>query len=382
MDDDKLRESLTELYEQMVSVQDFQDELDVAVLSNVTQIRIVQELLKGRRTVARLVEEFYGLRKGDPEFSTHYSRVRKEIEDLESRAMVSRKMFGRDKPYSLTQIGMESLTKLRGSPGPSILALPDALTYAAALILGSICAAVILTGVNTGAPITLLVFVFVFVGGSAFSRLFLALGRVRPLSMPGETEQDVKVGRGGEIVKIGKPENELVTGTGRWGRMSMTTKIIGFGVLFGAIFLALGSVTLLGVAEGEGPTYLGIPSEKDVEIPSDGERLWLKDMTIDELQDEFRLTDQETSQLATMVEERDRLQSQVDEKLEGIREIVGPGIHELDAEELKKEHDLTDDETSRLEVFIEEWIQVAEELRYNTEEIMEYLASIGVIRAR
>ena len=381
MDDDKLRASLAELYQQMVSVQDSQNELEVSVLSNVTQVRIVQELLKGRRTVARLVEEFYGLRKGDPEFSTHYSRVRKEIEDLESLAIVSRKMFGRDKPYSLTQIGMESLTKLKGSPSPSILALPDALTYAAALILGSICATVIMTGMNTGTPVTLLAFVFVFVGGSAFSRLSRALGRIRPLSMPEETGQDLKVGGGGETMKIGKPEKKLDTGASRWVRMSMTAKIIGFGILFGAIFLALGSITLLGVAEGEGPTYLGIPSG-DVDIPSDGERIRFTDMTIDELKAEFRLTDQETSHLAILVEERDKLQSQVDEKLEGIRELVGPGVHKLDAEKLKKEYDLTDDETSRLEVLIEEWIRLAEELRYSTEQMMDYLASIGVIRAR
>jgi hypothetical protein len=382
MGDDKLRESLAGLYRQMVSVRDIQNELDVAVLSNVTQVRIVQELLKGRRTVARLVEEFYGLRKGDPEFSTHYSRVRKELEDLESRAMVSRRMFGRDKPYSLTQIGMERLTRLRGSPSPRILALPDALTYAAALILGAICAAVIMTGVNAGTPITLLAFVFVFVGGSAFSRLSRALGRVRPLSMPGETERDPKAGRGGETMEIGKPEKELVTGASRWGRMSMTTKIIGFGVLFGAIFLALGSVTLLGVAEGEGPSYLGIPSEKDVEIPSRGERFLFSSMTIDELRDEFRLTEEETSQLAVLVEERDNLQSQVDQTLDGIRELVGPGVHKLDAEKLKREYDLTDDETSRLEVLIEEWIRLAEASRNKYKDIMDYLASIGVIRAR
>jgi hypothetical protein len=163
----------------------------------------------------------------------------------------------------------------------------------------------------------------------------------------------------------------------------MTSKIVGFGVLFGAIFLALGSVTLLGVAEGEGPTYLGIPDDKDVEIPSRGDRLFFPSgMTIDELQDEFRLTDQETSQLAVMVEERDKLKSQVDEILDGIRELVGPGVHKLDAEKLKKEYDLNDDETSRLEVLIEEWIRLAEASRNKNEEIMDYLASIGVIRAR
>jgi hypothetical protein len=198
--------------------------------------------------------------------------------------------------------------------------------------------------------------------------------------MPGET-QDMKEGRGGEIMKIVKPENELVTGSTRWGRMSMTTKIIGFGVLFAAIFLALGSVTLLGVAEGEGPTYLGIPGE-DVEIPSGGERIRFTDMTIDELKTKFRLTEPEASQLAVLVEERDKLQGQLDENLDGIRELVGPGVHKLDAEKLKKEYELSDDETSRLEVLIEEWKRLAENLRKNMEDIMDYLASIGVIRAR
>ena len=167
----------------------------------------------------------------------------------------------------------------------------------------------------------------------------------------------------------------------RLTRMSMTAKIVGFGVLFGAIFLALGSVTLLGVSEGEGPTYLGIPSAEDVELPSSGRRM-IFDMTIDEYRTEFRLTDEETAHLAILVEEKDSLQKRVDETLDGIRELVGPGVHKLDAEKLGKQFDLTEDETTRLQGLLQNWRGLAEELRSKTEEIMDYLASIGVIRAR
>jgi hypothetical protein len=128
------------------------------------------------------------------------------------------------------------------------------------------------------------------------------------------------------------------------------------------MFLVLGSVALLGVSEGDGPTYLGIPSNGDAEIPSRGGRFRL-DMTVDEYKAEFRLTDQETEQLAVLVEERDSLQSQVDVRLEGIQELVGPGVHKLDAKKLSKQFGLDEGETTRLETLIEEWIRLASELR-------------------
>ncbi len=377
MDNDKLRESLAQMHNQMASLQDLQHELNVAVLANVTQVKIVQELLKGRRTVARLVEELDGLRKGDPDYSTCYSRVRKETKDLENRAIVSRRMFGRDRPYSLTQLGMERLTQLRGFRTPGILSLPDALTYTAALVLGAVCAAIIIAGTGTGLLITLLAFVFVFIGGSAFSRIFRAVSRIRPISMPGDLEGITKQGRGGESRRMWKPFRKQVADARRWTAMSMTTKVIGYGVLFGAVFLVLGSVALLGVSEGDRPTYLGIPSDEDAEIPSSGGRFRL-DMTAEEFQAEFRLTDQETEQLAILIEERDSLQSQVDEKLGGIRELVGPGVHRLNAKKLSKQFDLDEEETTKLDTLIEEWMRLASELRDKTEEIMDFLTGAGV----
>jgi hypothetical protein len=296
--------------------------------------------------------------------------------------MVSRRMFGRDKPYSLTQLGMERLTQLQGFPTPGILSLPDALTYAAALILGAVCAAVIITGMGAGMPITLLAFVFVFVGGSAFSRIFRALGRIRPVSMPGDLEGIMKEGRGGETEKMLRPDKKHTTRAESWSRMSMTTKVIGFGVVFGALFLVLGSVALLGVSEGDGPTYLGIPSDGDVQLPSDGRTRFRLDMTIDEYKAEFRLTEEETEQLAILVGERDALQNQVDEKLDGIRDLVGPGVHRLDAKKLSKQFGLDEEETTRLETLMEEWTRLASELRDKSEQIMDFLATLGVIRAR
>lgn len=161
---------------------------------------------------------------------------------------------------------------------------------------------------------------------------------------------------------------------------SMTTRIIGFGVLFGAIFLVLGSVALLGVSEG-GPTYVGIPSDEDAQMPSDGRRFRL-DMTVEEFRAEFRLTEEETDQLALLVEDRDALQSQVDETLDGIRDLVGPGVHRLDAKRLSKQFDLDEQETIQLETLIGEWIQLSGALQDKTKEIMDFLANIGVMRAR
>jgi hypothetical protein len=378
MGNDKLSGPLDELHEQMASLQELQHGLDRSVLANITQIKIARELLRGRRTVARLVEEFHGLRKGDPDFSTLYSRVRKEMGDLESRGLVSRKMFGRDRPYGLTQVGVERLTQLRGDPSPKVFSVLDALTYASALILGTICAGVIMAGVAITTPVTLLSFLFVFVGGLAFSHLARVLRRLRPLPLPrGETVDSEK---GGETTMRKEGDRQAPRFGGPRGPLSMTTKVLGLGVLFGAVFLALGSVTLLGL--GDGPTFVGIPEGDSWEVPpSRGER-FTPAMDIDDLRDQFRLSEEEVSQLAVLVEERDALQDQAGEKLTEIRDIIGPGVHELDAKKLQREFDLTDEETARLEGLIEDWLGLSSETREKIDEILDFLASIRVIRAR
>ncbi len=77
-------------------------------------IEILAQLVDGRKSTAEIVELVYGLRKGDGGFISCYSRVAREVKRLESRGLVSRKMFGRDKPYRLTELAVTNLARIGG----------------------------------------------------------------------------------------------------------------------------------------------------------------------------------------------------------------------------------------------------------------------------
>jgi hypothetical protein len=68
---------------------DIGDELGVEILS---------QLVKGRRTSSEITTFVYGQKRGDDGFESSYSRVRREIRKLESKGLISRNLFGRDRP--------------------------------------------------------------------------------------------------------------------------------------------------------------------------------------------------------------------------------------------------------------------------------------------
>ena len=90
------------------------EELAKAELTSAAQVRLVLELLQGRRTATELVESLYGVGRGGEGFSAHYYQVTSELRELESRGIVWRRPFGRNKPYSLTQLGIARLTAVKG----------------------------------------------------------------------------------------------------------------------------------------------------------------------------------------------------------------------------------------------------------------------------
>ncbi len=133
---DELSRSLSELGERL---RRGQRELAERELTNLAQVQIVQELLAGRRTVAELVRFLYSLEKGDPGFNTHYSRVRGELRQMESRGLVWRRPFGRHRPYQLTQMGIARLTMIEGvkpALATRVATRIDLVLYVSVLVLG------------------------------------------------------------------------------------------------------------------------------------------------------------------------------------------------------------------------------------------------------
>ena len=75
---------------------------------------ILAQLLEGRKTVAEIVEQTYGLTSTDEGYKSSYGKVWRELRQLESKGLVSRRLFGRDKPYRLTQLAVVNLAKIGG----------------------------------------------------------------------------------------------------------------------------------------------------------------------------------------------------------------------------------------------------------------------------
>jgi hypothetical protein len=139
-DRDGLSKALADLQSQMSGTLKI---LIEGELKDLTQVSIVRELLGGRRTSSELVEAVYGVRRGELGFDSCYTRIRRAVADLESKGFVSRRLFGRDKPYYLTQLAVVRLTRIaKAAPRGRYALLPriDIVIYTAAVALASICA--------------------------------------------------------------------------------------------------------------------------------------------------------------------------------------------------------------------------------------------------
>jgi len=86
---------------------------DLSILdASLVQIEILMRLIEGRRTAVELTEEIYAVSPDSPSFEMYYARVRRASKDLESRGFVSTRLFGRDKPYRLTEHGVLQIASL------------------------------------------------------------------------------------------------------------------------------------------------------------------------------------------------------------------------------------------------------------------------------
>ncbi len=153
-----------------------------AELKGPLQAGIVRELLSGSRTSSELVEAIYGVSRGQEGFQSHYTRIRREIGDLESRGYVSRQLFGRDKPYRLTQLAVARLTRIgntRNTWEAAVLPSRDLVIYSSTAILttASFLASSSRLDLAPGVSFSLIV-ASAFAAGVAFTRFAQTLRRV------------------------------------------------------------------------------------------------------------------------------------------------------------------------------------------------------------
>ncbi len=149
---------------------------------DLVQVGIVRELLSGSRTSSELVETIYGVRRGDEGFQSHYTRIRREIADLESKGFVSRRLFGRNRPYRLTQLAVARLTRMANvntTWGAVLIPRRDLLIYSVAMLLVGFCSLVSVGIVYIpSVPWFLLLLSSAFLTGVAFTRFIETLARV------------------------------------------------------------------------------------------------------------------------------------------------------------------------------------------------------------
>jgi hypothetical protein len=94
-------------------------------------IEVLLHLVESRKTMTEIVEYIYGLRRSDEGFGSCFTKVRRATKRLESSGLVSTGLFGRDKPYRLTDLAIINLARIGGGREQmSVLPKLDLLTYA------------------------------------------------------------------------------------------------------------------------------------------------------------------------------------------------------------------------------------------------------------
>jgi DNA-binding transcriptional ArsR family regulator len=150
---------------------DIGDELAVEILSH---------LVEGRKSVAEITEHIYGLTSKDEGYNSSYSRVRREIRRLESKGLVSRPLFGGNRPFRLTDLALINLARIGGqtkqlSPIPRIDLAVHLVTAGLAFPVGLIA----LAWVHVGELATIGLFgCFCFLLGVSFCRITQSTWRV------------------------------------------------------------------------------------------------------------------------------------------------------------------------------------------------------------
>jgi hypothetical protein len=99
-------------------------------------VEILSQLVDGRKNASEIVELIYGLKRDDEGFNSSYNRVSREIRRLESKGLVSRALFGKEKPYRLTELAVSNLARI-GGEGKQVSMVPwyDIAIYLTTLVV-------------------------------------------------------------------------------------------------------------------------------------------------------------------------------------------------------------------------------------------------------
>jgi hypothetical protein len=97
-------------------------------------IEILSQLVQGRKTITEITEGIYGLSRSDEGFRSCFNRVGREVRRLESKGLVSRRLFGKNRPCRLTQHAVINLARIGGEEEQlSLLPWYDSVVYLATL---------------------------------------------------------------------------------------------------------------------------------------------------------------------------------------------------------------------------------------------------------
>ncbi len=77
-------------------------------------VEILSRLVDGRWTASEIVELVYGLGNGEEGYKSCHGKISRELRKLESKGLVSRSPFGREKPYRLTELAVINLARIGG----------------------------------------------------------------------------------------------------------------------------------------------------------------------------------------------------------------------------------------------------------------------------
>ena len=142
------------------------------------EAEILKTLLEGRRTVTELCESIYDLERTGSSFHTYYMKVSRAVKELQRRGFVSTRVFGRDKPYTLTPFAAAQMMNLEKKE-VKIVPLIDTVAYTLTAGLGLVTLYMILSGQGFDNLYTMLVYsVFLILVGFSSSRLYNAFKKV------------------------------------------------------------------------------------------------------------------------------------------------------------------------------------------------------------
>ncbi len=97
------------------------------------ETEILACLLEGSKTVGELVELVFRVRKENCSFHQYYMRVSRVLRKMELEGYVSRRLFGSNKPYTLTHFALARLASEGDGPAPKLVDRWDLGTYGATI---------------------------------------------------------------------------------------------------------------------------------------------------------------------------------------------------------------------------------------------------------